>query len=406
MHKNAAIKIVRILHHNGYQALFAGGCVRDMLMGRTPKDYDVATNARPDEIIKLFSRTIKVGAKFGVVIVLMNGFEVEVATFRSESGYSDGRRPDNVEFCDARLDAMRRDFTINGMFYDPVGRKIIDYVQGQKDIGRKLIRTIGEPDQRFGEDYLRLLRAVRFSTQLGFDIEKRTAEAIKKLAGLITKISYERIAMELEAVLTNPARAKGAQMLLDYGLLGEIFPALEANRTAQYGISVLGYLKKTVRFPLALSAILCGLDTAAAVKQAQLLKLSRNQIKCLDFLLKNKTSLLDTDMSLARLKTFLAEPYYRDLLELHRALLKSEAKSISPLVRLARRASAFKNVELRPKPLLNGHELIALGAAPGPQVGLLAEELYTEQLCENITTPGQAREWAVKWLKKHDENRI
>ena len=194
--KQAAIQIVDILRKNGHQALLAGGCVRDMLLGREAKDYDVATSARPDEIICLFRRTIKVGAKFGVVMVLIKGQQVEVATFRTESDYADGRHPQHVEFSNPKQDAKRRDFTINGMFYDPVKEEVIDYVGGREDLGRQIIRTIGEPQERFAEDYLRMLRAVRFSTQLDFEIARNTFDAVSQYASKIDRISDERISAE------------------------------------------------------------------------------------------------------------------------------------------------------------------------------------------------------------------
>ncbi len=175
--KQAAIEVIQELQRHGYQALLAGGCVRDMLLGRPAKDYDVATDARPDDVMRLFYRTLKVGAKFGVVIVLTRGRQVEVATFRSEAGYEDGRHPTRVDFTSVAEDASRRDFTINGMFYDPLKEQVIDYVGGQADLRNRIIRTIGDPDERFGEDYLRMLRAIRFSTQLGFEIEPHTYSA-------------------------------------------------------------------------------------------------------------------------------------------------------------------------------------------------------------------------------------
>lgn len=199
--KSAAIKIVKVLRRNGFVALLAGGCVRDMLLRRIPKDYDVATDARPEKIISLFNRTLKVGAKFGVIIVLLDNCKVEVATFRSEADYIDGRHPQKVRFSDPEGDASRRDFTINGMFFDPIKKMVIDYVDGQTDLKKRIIRTIGLPELRFGEDYLRMLRAVRFSAQLCFKIDSKTFDAICKNAHNITQISGERISMESKGFL-------------------------------------------------------------------------------------------------------------------------------------------------------------------------------------------------------------
>ena len=209
--RQTAIRVIKQLHRNGFQALMAGGCVRDMLLGRRAKDYDIATEAPPKDVIKLFRRTLKIGAKFGVVVVMIDDQQVEVATFRTETGYADGRHPGSVEFSNAAEDASRRDFTINGMFYDPLQKEVIDYVDGQADLKAGIVRTIGKPSERFGEDYLRMLRAIRFSTALDFAIEEKTYNAIRRRAGDITKISGERIAMELESALTHPNRQTAAE---------------------------------------------------------------------------------------------------------------------------------------------------------------------------------------------------
>jgi poly(A) polymerase len=258
--RQAAIKVIKRLNRNGFQALLAGGCVRDMLLGRAVSDYDVATNAEPEDVINIFRRTLKVGAKFGVVIVLAEGKQVEVATFRTETGYADGRHPATIKFVTAAEDAGRRDFTINGMFYDPLEKEVIDYVNGRADLKKKLLRTIGKPRQRFGEDYLRMLRAARFSTQLGFAIEPRTFSAICSNAKNITKISGERIAMELEAILVNPNRCAGVSLLLESGLAEAVFPGLSCEQTKS-AISVLGELRKTVDFALALACLFVGCST-------------------------------------------------------------------------------------------------------------------------------------------------
>jgi len=243
--RQAAIEIIQQLQQHGFQALLAGGCVRDMLLGRTANDYDVATNAQPADVMRLFRRTLKVGAKFGVVIVLIRKQQVEVATFRAEAGYEDGRHPTEVRFTSAAEDASRRDFTINGMFYDPLSDQVIDYVEGRADLKKRIVRTIGNPEERFGEDYLRMLRAVRFSTQLGFAIEPATYAAIGRNAAKITRISGERVAAELEGMLVHPNRAAGAAMLIETGLAEAVFPGF-AGEPAQRGVTVLGRLRKNV----------------------------------------------------------------------------------------------------------------------------------------------------------------
>ncbi|UCE49528.1 MAG: CCA tRNA nucleotidyltransferase, partial [Phycisphaerales bacterium] len=268
--RQTAIKVVKELARNGYQALFAGGCVRDMLLGRRAKDYDVATEAQPKDVIRLFRRTLKVGAQFGVVIVLLDGQQVEVATFRTETAYADGRHPGSVEFSTAAEDASRRDFAINGMFYDPLQRKVIDYVGGQADLKAKIVRTIGKPSERFGEDYLRMLRAVRFSTQLGFEIEPATWRAIRRNAANINRISGERIAMELEGILVDPNRAAGASMLIESGLAETIFPTLQRSQ-AQNAIGVLRQLRKKVDFSLALAGFFSDAETDSAMRACRIL---------------------------------------------------------------------------------------------------------------------------------------
>ena len=401
--KQTAIKIVKRLHRNGFQALLAGGCVRDMLLGRRAKDYDVATEAQPGDVIKLFRRTLKVGAKFGVVIVLLDGQQVEVATFRTETGYADGRHPGSVEFSTAAEDASRRDFTINGMFYDPLRKKVIDYVNGQTDLKARVIRTIGRPSERFGEDYLRMLRAVRFSTQLGLEIEPATWRAIRRNAAKITKISGERIAMELEGILVDPNRAAGASMLIESGLAETIFPALPRAQ-AKNAVDVLQQLREKVDFALALAGFFADAETDIAIRSCRILKLSRNQNRHIKFLLSSRGRLLDDKMSLAQLKKILAEPYFRDLYELQRTIQKAKGdsrKAITPLIRLRRRIKALGDAELKPKPLLTGHDLIKLGATPGPALGQLAEEMYIAQLEGTLQTPSQAKEWANRWLQRH-----
>jgi poly(A) polymerase len=401
--KRAAVKIIKRLQRNGFQALLAGGCVRDMLLGRRAKDYDVATDARPKDVIRLFKRTLKVGAKFGVVIVLIEGRQVEVATFRTETGYADGRHPAAVKFANAAEDASRRDFTINGMFYDPLGDKVIDYVNGQADLKKQVVRTIGRPAERFAEDYLRMLRAVRFSTQLGFAIEPATFSAICRNAKNITRISGERIAVELEGILAGPNRSAGASMLSKSGLAEAVFAGFVGEQV-KFAVSVLSQLRRKVDFALALACLFAGCETQFAVEKCRVLKLSRSQNKHIKFLLSNRCTLLNERMSLAELKKILAEPYFWDLYELQRAIQKAKdggRRSIAALISLRKRIKALGDIELRPKPLLNGHDLIRLGAVPGPSLGQLAEELYIAQLEGTLQTQEQAQQWAQKWLQKH-----
>ena len=400
--KQAAMEIVKRLRKKGFTALFAGGCVRDMLLGRMAKDYDVATNATPGDVCAIFSRTLEVGAQFGVVVVMMNGAQVEVATFRTESGYVDGRHPSHVEFADAKEDASRRDFTINGMFYDPLEEKVIDFVGGREDIEKRVIRTIGEPAERFGEDYLRMLRAIRFSAQLGFEIDGKTFEAINAKSSYITKISGERIAMELDVTLTNPNRKYGCQKLLETGLLHAIFPKV-GEYQAVSGIEVLGQLRKNGSFAFCVAALWSHTETDRAMEQLEVLKLSRDQYKHIEYLLKNRGKLREADMSVSTLKRLAANPYFRDLFDLHKAMMRAGGEAVSSLTKLKLRLRDFKGVELAPRPLLNGHELISIGAVPGPEVGELMEEIYIQQLEGSVTDKEHARLWAADWLKKRED---
>jgi len=401
--KQVAIRVIKRLQDNGYQALLAGGCVRDMLLGRRASDYDIATDARPEEVMELFKRTLKVGVKFGVVIVLIEGGQVEVATFRTEADYADGRRPRAVEFAGAAEDAGRRDFTINGMFFDPLKKEVTDYVDGQADLKRKLVRTIGRPEDRFAEDHLRMLRAVRFSTQLGFAIEPETFAAICGSAKMIKRISGERIAMELEGILVSPNRSEGVSMLIKSGLAEQIFGGfVEWER--EFAVGVLDQLPKKVSFSLALAGFFAGCGTKFAVERLHVLRLSRRQSKQIGFLLSHRGRLVDEQMSLAQLKQLLAEPYFEDLYVLQKAIQKTRyggRKSVGALIRLRKRIKALGDVELRPEPLLNGRDLMRLGAVPGPGLGQLAEEMYIAQLEGELKTSKQAEQWVRKWLKKH-----
>src|SRR6516225_4182993 len=222
-----AISVVQRLQEAGFQALWAGGCVRDEVLELVPLDYDIATDARPEEVRKLFRRTVEVGASFGVAEVLgPKPLKVEVATFRADVSYSDGRHPDAVVFSSAHEDALRRDFTINGMFFDPVKNELIDYVGGQEDLRARVLRAIGTPELRFNEDKLRMLRAVRIATRFDLTVEKATADAIRKMAGQITVVSAERIAKEMRQFLVHPRRAQGMQLMGDLGLVEPILPEL------------------------------------------------------------------------------------------------------------------------------------------------------------------------------------
>src|SRR5882724_8040101 len=228
--EKTAREIATRLRESGHIAYFAGGCVRDIVRGQTPKDFDIATDAKPETVQQIFSRTYAVGAHFGVIIVLENGFQFEVATFRSDEAYIDGRHPSAVHFSSPEEDAQRRDFTINGMFYDPVAEKVIDFVGGHADIDAKLVRAIRDPAQRFAEDRLRMLRAVRFAMALDYEIDKTTWDALVINAPSINQISAERIRDELVRIFLSPNRVRGWDLLDSSGLMRAILPELEAMK--------------------------------------------------------------------------------------------------------------------------------------------------------------------------------
>ncbi len=400
--KEAAIEVIKNLRGEGFDALLAGGCVRDMLLGREAKDYDVATSAEPRDVIRLFKRTIAIGAQFGVVMVMIEDEQIEVATFRSEGDYLDGRHPSQIEFVSCKEDAARRDFTVNSMFYDPTEENVIDYFDGQRDLKKKVIRTVGKASERFGEDYLRVLRAVRFSTQLGFKIEPATWKAVCANAKNIIKISGERIEMELEAILINPNRTVGAAMFIKSGLAEVVFSGF-AGKKAKFAIKALNGLPAEVDFPLAMAAFFADCSVKFASEKCVILMLSRDQNKHIKFLLNNRGKLLKPDMSLAQLKMLLAEPYFDDLFALEQAIQKARNNSTTELEVLKKRIEKLADTELKPDPLLNGHELMELGAKAGPALGQLAKEMYIAQLEGKLKTIEQARGWVRKWLERHKD---
>src|SRR5436190_6261470 len=227
MKPDLAIDIIRELRRIGHEAYLVGGCVRDMVMGLEPADYDIATSAHPEEIMRLFPRTEPIGVQFGVVLVIYRGHPFEVATFRSDEAYVDGRRPTGVVFTDAKTDVLRRDFTINGLLYDPMEEHVIDYVGGRDDIEARIVRAIGDPQKRFEEDKLRMLRAIRFGARLGYSIEPETWAAVRQMASGILQVSSERIREELLRVLTEGQAARGCRMLHESGLLEPILPEVQ-----------------------------------------------------------------------------------------------------------------------------------------------------------------------------------
>jgi tRNA nucleotidyltransferase/poly(A) polymerase len=418
-----AVEVVRRLRQAGFEALWAGGCVRDQLMGRQPEDYDVATSAVPEQIRDVFGRrrTIAVGAAFGVITVLgsKRAGQVEVATFRRDAQYSDGRHPDRVAFSTAEQDAQRRDFTINGMFFDPLADRVIDYVGGQRDLRRRIVRAIGDPDQRFAEDKLRLIRAVRFSAALAFPIEECTRAAIVRHAREIAVVSAERMAVEMRRMLVHPNRAAAVQLLSELGLLDALLPesaGLGSIQGDDKGPSpdtpwgrTLGILRRLDRpaFPMALAALLreiCS-PAAASPRPAKPIclrwRLSNEETESVDRLLRDEPAVrAATGLSWPRLQRILTADLVEDLLAFSEAaahVVDGHTRDIE----YCRAKLKLPPEDLNPPPLLTGDGLKTLGVPPGPIYRTLLEQVRDAQLDKRIATVSEAIVLAKQLWRPH-----
>jgi poly(A) polymerase len=422
-----AVDVVRRLRDAGYDALFAGGCVRDEILGRVPEDYDVATSAPAARVIALFPGSIPVGVQFGVVLVPAGPGRLEVATFRRDGAYLDSRHPVEVHFGSAEEDARRRDFTINGMFYDPLGERLIDYVGGKDDLGRGVVRAIGDARARLDEDRLRMLRAVRIAARLDFAIDPATWEVIRAEAGTITRIAYERIGEEIRLVLSEGAAGRGLELLHASGLLAAVLPEVAVMEGVEQSPEhhpegdVLRHTTRVVaqlRNPsetLAFGALLhdvakpvCaqrhggritfyghpdrGAEMAIAI--CQRLKRSRAVWDRVAYLVKNHLKLVNAPrMRRATLKRFLREDGIDELLELARidALAASGDLQYYDFCRQA--LAELPADEMRPPPLVSGHDLIALGHEPGPRFTEILHAVEEQQLEGALATREQALDW-------------
>lgn len=398
----AALDVMDRLRANDHIALLAGGCVRDRLLGRTPKDFDVATDATPEQVNRVFPRARKVGAKFGVMIVRRLGCEVEVATFRTDGPYSDGRRPDHVAFGTELEDAQRRDFTINGLFYDPVGDRVIDHVGGRDDLRKRIVRTIGDPDQRFAEDHLRMLRAVRFAARLGFDIDQRTSDAIRRLADRLRAISPERVWGELEEILVGPERARGWSLLVANGLrvhLAAHWPQVDSDALVERRLAALA--TTPIDPALGLAAVWRGAAPKEIVNACDALRLSNRLSRRVAWLLSTLDRAGDElALELADVKQMMANPSWADLLTLLRADIVATQADSTPVERLSRRASMIADEDIAPDALVTGDDLREMGMAPGPRMGELLDAIYRAQLNEQIKTREEAVSMAEAGLPK------
>lgn len=436
--RDATYDLAHRLQEAGFIAYLAGGCVRDSLLGLIPKDYDLATSATPREVLKLFPGSNEVGAHFGVVIVKHGGHHTEIATFRTDGSYHDGRHPESVSFSTPEEDAQRRDFTVNGLFLDPNSGKIIDFVGGREDIEKCSLRAIGNAVHRFEEDALRLMRAVRFATTLGFEIEAKTWQAIQSLAPTLTKVSPERIRDEFSKTLLSPHRARGLDLLVQSGLIAQFMPEVLAligcEQPPQWHPEGDVYTHTRIMLdmlgddpPLALClAVLLhdiakpptqtvddadgrirfnGHDALGAEMATDILRRLRypNQvIEDASFMVSRHMQFMNVQqMRTAKLKRFMAPATFDQEMELHRVDCGSSNGFTDNYEFLQAKTEEFANEPLIPKPLITGRDLIDMGLKPGPTFKHILEEAQTEQLEGRLTDRNEALIWLRARLKEN-----
>mgnify|MGYP000214485090 FL=1 len=425
--REAALEIARRLKAAGHEALLAGGCVRDKLLGREPKDFDIATSARPAEVLALFPKSNEVGAHFGVVIAKHRGHHIEIATFRTDGCYKDGRRPESVTFSTPEEDAQRRDFTVNGLFERPDTGEIIDHVGGVADLRAKRLRAIGDPVARFQEDALRLLRAIRFSTVLGFEIEPETIAAITACAGLLERISPERVRDEFAKILTAPRRREGVELLVKTGLMAHIVPEFLATIGCEqppewhpegdvytHTCIMLDMLAEDAPLDLCLAVLLhdiakppCqtfddrirfnGHDAMGAEMAGTILhrlRFPNGVIAAVVPMVARHMQFMNVQqMRTAKLKRFMAEPTFPREMELHRVDCGSSNGFTDNYEFLQTKEVEFAAEPLIPLPLVTGRDLIQLGLQPGPRFKELLDAVQTEQLEGRILDRGPALDY-------------
>ena len=427
--ESLARSIVQRLHDAGFIALYAGGCVRDMLLGHSAHDYDIATDARPDQVQGLFRRTFDVGAHFGVIVVHEHGHDFEVATFRSDGAYVDGRRPESVVFGSPQLDAERRDFTINAMFFDAREATVVDYVGGRDDLAKRVLRAVGDPTTRFREDRLRMLRAVRFGAVLDFKIESATWDAVCENARFISEVSAERIREELVKIFLSPRRVQGFDLLDASGLLRKILPEVDALKGCEqppqfhpegdvfvHTRRMLELLPEGVTVPLVFSVLLHdigkpatatvdvdgrirfnGHDKLGAEMTEQImsrLRFARAEIDATVEAVANHMVFKDVkEMRVAKLKRFMARENFEDEIELHRVDCASSHGMLDNYEFVQHKRTEFAAEPLIPAPLITGRDLMALGFTPGPSFKVILEAVQSRQLEGTLSTPEEAREF-------------
>ncbi len=434
--KDKAIAIIKRLRAEGYESYLAGGCVRDMLLEKTPQDYDITTNAKPDDIVKIFSKTVPVGAQFGVILVMVEGQPFEVASFRHDGPYLDGRRPTHVRYGSLQEDIFRRDFTINGMVYDPIADQIIDLVGGQVDLESKLIRAIGSPHSRFEEDRLRMIRAVRFAASLDFTVESETFAAIRDLAPTIKQISWERIGEEITRILTEGGAKTGFGLLDRTDLLKVLLPEINAMKGVEqspdyhpegdvftHTMLTLGHLDSPTE-TLAYGCLLHDVGKPVCIRRdderltfyghtdkgaemaeevLKRLKRSRATRERVAYLVRSHLRHMQApQMRLSTLKRFLGEDGIEELLELMRIDALSANGDLQHYRFCKQKLAELKEEEIHPEPLLRGRDLIAMGFSPGPNFQTILKQVEEAQLGGELSS----REEAMDWVTKHYGNEV
>lgn len=415
--RDFAVDVVRRLVDASHTALWAGGCVRDLLMGRAPDDYDVATTATPEQVRTVFGRrkTLAVGESFGVIVVLgpREAGQIEVATFRTDGGYADGRRPDHVAYSTPEHDAQRRDFTINGMFFDPLNERVLDYVRGEQDLHRGIIRAIGDPRARMREDKLRMLRAVRFTATLDFELDPDTAAAVREMASELKAVSWERIAAELQKMLKHRHRRRAVRLLQQLGLLDFVVPELEPLAADDQDLRwthILNVLDRleTSRFETAAAVLLQRLPCEGSGRKplassgtveavCRRLKLSNQQTQDIAWLVEHRHALAGVaEFSLARRKRLLVHPLREELLAMTAAAARAEHRDCPEVGFVRDYLQRTPPEVLDPTPLVTGQDLLALGLTPGPAFKDWLEVIRDAQLNGEL----ESREQAIERLRQ------
>ena len=375
---DSALEIIQNLHKNGFQAMFAGGCVRDALLGKPPKDLDIATSARPSEVETLFANTLSVGKDFGVIVVVTDFGPIEVASFRSDGPYEDGRRPSSIQFTNAKEDALRRDFTINALFYDPIEQELFDFVGGVQDLKLKIIRAVGDPVLRFQEDKLRMLRAVRFLAQLGFAVEEKTELAISQNASEINQVSKERLFNEMHRLLGSAYWIKGLLLLKRTGLANYIWPELSFS---QYDLKQFRF-EDSREWELSFCAINVMID-AEMQAEARLYSWGapKKSIRRVLEIFENSARVVDEKSTRAQRIRAIGSDQYAEVLAIARLRLAKQRKSTQVLSQWIGEYLAVTGPSAKmPAPLVSGADLIQIGFSADKKLGEILKLLYDEQL--------------------------